>query len=322
MLMAGVNAVAESLSADRKAADDLSVFQIKGRNDRLEPIAKIIDHAIAEWAKTLLGRPLLERLKPLDGFGNDALSRYLKSSAEGEVMLKNLQDARGVCIFTSSMESAPLAGPSITGAPAGPNASFFAASTAAVELWCGTVGDLELSVCHGNIVTHPTKAIVNAANEKLDHRGGVALAIANAAGRHLVYECEDIVQASGNVPVGSAVVTGAYNLRGMDCVIHAVGPIYDYRGMSWDALYRKTIICALRQVGIWAEYYYSTLSDAPVFRLDCFKQEIFLIYFSHSCRCFVSFLFDHRRMTLEPRACPFLSSAAASSAGPTSWRLS
>ena len=321
MLMTGVNAVAESLSSDRKAADDLSVFQIKGRNDRLEPIAQSIDHAIAEWTKTLVERPLFERLKPFDGFGYAALSRFLESSAEGEVMLKNLQDARGVYILTSSEESAPLAGPSTADASAGPNASF--SPSAAVEMWCGTVGDLELSVCHGNIVTHPTKAIVNAANEKLNHKGGVALAIANAAGRHLVYECEDIVQASGNVPVGSAVVTGAYKLSGVDYVIHAVGPIYDYRGMSWDALYRKTIRCALQQVGVRIDINTPHSCDvaSSVLKRRYFRC-IFLIISFCSCHCFVPFLFDRRQTTLEPRVCPFHSSAAASFAGLTRWRLS
>ena len=108
MHMTGVDAVAESLSSDRKAVDDLAVFQIKGRNDRLEPIGLSIDRGIAEWAKTLVERPLLDRSKQVDGFGYDALSRFLESSAEGGVMLKHLQDSRGVYILTSSVVSAPL----------------------------------------------------------------------------------------------------------------------------------------------------------------------------------------------------------------------
>ena len=250
MHMTGVDAVAESLSSDRKAVDDLAVFQIKGRNDRLEPIGLSIDHGIAEWAKTLVERVLLDRSKQVDGFGYDALSRFLESSVEGEVMLKHLQDSRGVYILTSSVVSAPLVEPSTEGPPAaGPHASSTTSSSAATELWSGTVGHLELSVLRGNIVTHPTKAIVNAANERLDHKGGVALAIADACGRHLKFECEDIIRASGNVAVGTAVVTGAYKLSGVDWVVHAVGPVYDYHGMSWDALYRKTIRDALQQVG-------------------------------------------------------------------------
>lgn len=80
-----------------------------------------------------------------------------------------------------------------------------------------------LSLVIGNILDEPVDCIVNAANGMLAHGGGVAAAIAKAAGVDLVKEGNRIIEERGEIPVGEAVVTTAGNLpyRG---VIHAVGP--------------------------------------------------------------------------------------------------
>jgi putative ATPase len=65
--------------------------------------------------------------------------------------------------------------------------------------------------------------IVNAANGGLSHGGGVAAAIARAAGPDLEDACEAIIAKRGRLPVGEAVVTTAGMLP-FKGVIHAVGP--------------------------------------------------------------------------------------------------
>jgi O-acetyl-ADP-ribose deacetylase (regulator of RNase III) len=75
----------------------------------------------------------------------------------------------------------------------------------------------------GDLTSEPTDCIVNAANGWLGHGGGVAAAIANAAGPSLVEEGNRIVRERGPIPVGEAVVTTAGNLP-LKGVIHAVGP--------------------------------------------------------------------------------------------------
>ncbi len=62
-------------------------------------------------------------------------------------------------------------------------------------------------------------AIVNAANSRLQHGGGVAGAIVRKGGRIIQEESDAI----GFVPVGSAAMTSAGKLRARQ-VIHAVGP--------------------------------------------------------------------------------------------------
>jgi O-acetyl-ADP-ribose deacetylase (regulator of RNase III) len=74
-----------------------------------------------------------------------------------------------------------------------------------------------------DLLAEPVDAIVNAANGHLAHGGGVAAAIARAAGPELEADGDRLVRTRGRVPVGSAVVTTAGDLP-FQGVIHAVGP--------------------------------------------------------------------------------------------------
>jgi len=74
-----------------------------------------------------------------------------------------------------------------------------------------------------DLLAEPTDAIVNAANGGLSHGGGVAAAIADAAGPALEEEGDRLVREQGRVPIGEAVITTAGNLP-FKGVIHAVGP--------------------------------------------------------------------------------------------------
>ena len=80
------------------------------------------------------------------------------------------------------------------------------------------------TVVVNDILNEPTECIVNAANGMLAHGGGVAYAIAEAAGDELYDECAAIVAKIGSIPVGETVVTTAGNLP-YKGVIHAVGPM-------------------------------------------------------------------------------------------------
>jgi O-acetyl-ADP-ribose deacetylase (regulator of RNase III) len=81
----------------------------------------------------------------------------------------------------------------------------------------------QFAVVVGNLLKEPVDAIVNAANGRLAHGGGVAAAIARAAGTRLVEDGNKLVRERGSVPTGDAVVTTAGNLP-FKGVIHAVGP--------------------------------------------------------------------------------------------------
>ena len=93
-----------------------------------------------------------------------------------------------------------------------------------------TAEGLEVKLYRGSIVHRRVDAIVNAANEKLDHCGGVAKVISDAAGNKLESECRDVIRNRRKINVSENCVTGAGNLP-CKYVIHAVGPSWhDYRG--------------------------------------------------------------------------------------------
>lgn len=84
-------------------------------------------------------------------------------------------------------------------------------------------GGRVFEVVVGDLLREPVDAIVNAANGQLAHGGGVAAAIARAAGPALQAEGDRIVAEQGAVPTGGAVVTTAGRLP-FKGVVHAVGP--------------------------------------------------------------------------------------------------
>jgi len=84
-------------------------------------------------------------------------------------------------------------------------------------------GGRAFEVVLGDLLSEPVDAIVNAANGHLAHGGGVAAAIARAAGPALEQEGARIVATRGPLEVGEAVVTTAGRLP-FKGVIHAVGP--------------------------------------------------------------------------------------------------
>jgi len=80
-------------------------------------------------------------------------------------------------------------------------------------------------VVRGNLLEEPVDAIVNAANGRLAHGGGVAGIISRAAGPALQDQSDRLVAKHGPYPTGSAVATTAGELP-FKAVIHAVGPRY------------------------------------------------------------------------------------------------
>lgn len=86
-----------------------------------------------------------------------------------------------------------------------------------------TARGLLIKVSRGDICRISTDAVVNAANEELQHIGGLALALLKAAGPRLQTMSNDHIVKNGRLRPGDAVITGAADLP-CKFVIHAVGP--------------------------------------------------------------------------------------------------
>src|SRR3990172_4779914 len=82
-----------------------------------------------------------------------------------------------------------------------------------------------LQIVQGDITTEEVDAIVNAANEHLQHGGGVAWAISKKGGTAIQKESDDWIRQHGLVPHSHPAWTSG-GLLPAKYVIHAVGPVW------------------------------------------------------------------------------------------------
>jgi O-acetyl-ADP-ribose deacetylase len=82
-----------------------------------------------------------------------------------------------------------------------------------------------IQIVQGDITTEEVDAIVNAANEQLQHGGGVAWAISRKGGSAIQKESNDWIQQHGPVSHARPAWTSG-GLLPAKYVIHAVGPVW------------------------------------------------------------------------------------------------
>jgi len=105
------------------------------------------------------------------------------------------------------------------------------------------VAGTTLSALRADLTAQHVDAVVNAANEYLEHGGGLAGAIVAAGGWEIQEESDRWVAEHGPLTPGVAAVTGAGRMpAGM--VIHVAGPRYRVRQDN-EGLLRTTVRAAL-----------------------------------------------------------------------------
>ena len=101
-----------------------------------------------------------------------------------------------------------------------------------------------LQIVQGDITTEQVDAIVNAANEHLQHGGGVAWAISKKGGAAIQKESDAWIRQHGPVPHSHPAWTSG-GLLPAKYVIHAVGPVWgdgDEDGKLADAVTGSLVI--------------------------------------------------------------------------------
>lgn len=105
------------------------------------------------------------------------------------------------------------------------------------------VGTRSIVAAQGDLTEQRVGVIVNAANERLQHGGGVAAAIAKKGGPAVQEESDEWVATHGEVGPGQAAVTTAGDLQA-DRIVHVVGPRYR-EGQDNEGLLRQAVETAL-----------------------------------------------------------------------------
>ncbi|XP_056390981.1 protein mono-ADP-ribosyltransferase PARP9 [Hyla sarda] len=101
------------------------------------------------------------------------------------------------------------------------------------------LGGTLISVWRDDLTRQDADVVVNAANEKLGHWGGLALALVKAGGQQIVQESKDWISKKGTLRAGDIAVTTAGTLPSKQ-IVHAVGP-------QWSAAISERCVAQLTE---------------------------------------------------------------------------
>ncbi|ESO95137.1 hypothetical protein LOTGIDRAFT_117468 [Lottia gigantea] len=109
------------------------------------------------------------------------------------------------------------------------------------------IDNATIKVVQIDITTLSVDVIVNAANERLQHLGGVAGAINDKGGASIQRECNEYVYENGSVLEGDCMMSNSGNLPCMK-IVHAVGPRWKFGKSKEDKKLAEVILRILEMV--------------------------------------------------------------------------
>ena len=187
--------------------------------------AEGIDKGAAEIAK--LCKRILDRNVPIDKPG----LRKILSQGKVKHFLKSIEEEQSCVIEKIEETNESLLAPV--------EQDYGGASIGECKCSYVTPEGKKVSVYKDDLTRHQVDAIVNAANGKLHHIGGLAGAIVKVGGKQIQEECDAFIREKGPLLDGHVMVSKPGNLP-CKKLIHAVGPIWPGRATNNTSGAKKT----------------------------------------------------------------------------------
>ena len=100
---------------------------------------------------------------------------------------------------------------------------------------------IKVSVWKDDLTNVAVDAIVNAANEKLHHGGGLAHALSSRGGPQIQQDSKDYIRRHGYLKTGDAIICAA-GLLPCKKIIHAVGPYLPANPSRYDVSQAQSLL--------------------------------------------------------------------------------
>ncbi|EGD79316.1 hypothetical protein PTSG_09730 [Salpingoeca rosetta] len=228
-----VNISIHSGAQDAKNPGSREVARLVGTKDVVVPAHKMAEQKLQQLEQDMLTENIELDTAELGVFQRQEGRGLMRNARDMGVVVLSPRDAHKM-LEADSKQASKHAAASTPSTPA--KVSTPAATPVLMaHVAGGTDTAIGLKVLCGDFKGMHVDAIVNAANEDLMHCGGIAFAIAKAAGLQFSDECQKSVAAHGRVRAGTARHTSSGDLAKstqIKHVLHAVAPIYSGDGGS------------------------------------------------------------------------------------------
>ena len=216
-----------TISSSSKPSAQKCFVEIKGEPDKVEATkekilelqASVVEHELQ------ISRP--------------GVCQYFLNDTKGQMVLKGVENEASVCIEMGVKNNGDREDGESNNPPQFTRVCF------------GNTNEMKTVSVYIGDITQFSKAevIVNAANENLQHGGGIAQVIADKGGPIITKDSEDHISRKGKVSTGSAILfprVGNLPLP-YKAIVHTVGPRWSANHDREIALLKRAVLSSLKQ---------------------------------------------------------------------------